>query len=70
MQWLGDDLINLRFESLVNSVRCKTHICGFLHLPPFESLVNPVRHNKLKTITRKGDIHNGYLLLLMNEIMR
>lgn len=70
MQWLGDDLINLRFESLVNSVRCKTQNRSYHVDGQLESLVNPVRHNKLKTITRKGDVHNGYLLLHTNEIMR
>ena len=58
------------FESLVNSVRCKTVLATVEVKDGFESLVNSVRCNKLKLITRKGDIHNGYLLLLTNEIMR
>ena len=43
MQRLGDDLMNLRFESLVNSVRCKTFIAKTNYTVWFESLVNSVR---------------------------
>ena len=58
------------FESLVNSVRCKTLLFGMVLLPLFESLVNSVRCKTIFVSHKHPPLFESLVNLFIEKVYR